>query len=59
MALTLRKRHNLNMLNNPYDCKDPEGILLASSEGIVEMTSNANQVIIYLLAICFGSSTRR
>lgn len=47
------------MLNKPY-CLNTEGeIFRASSAGIVEMTSKANQDLVYFQAICFGSSTSR
>lgn len=58
-ALTLRRRQRRSMLYKPYVCNDPGEILRASSEGIVDITSNANQELAYFQAICFGLSTRR
>ena len=47
------------MLNKPYDLRGEGEILWASSEGIVDMTSKANQDLAYFQAIFFGSSTSR
>lgn len=58
-ALTLRRRQRRSILNKPYERRGFGEIFLASSEGIVDMTSNANQVLAYLQAICFGLSIIR
>jgi hypothetical protein len=47
------------MLKKPYDLKGEGDIFQPSSEGIVDMTSKANQELAYFHAIFLGSSTSR